>query len=162
MAAMNGECGAAAPTAARRGKGVGKVPTSRLEHYIAPGTAGDADGGSSSPGRFAAALEARWQTAVTPTAAAAAPSAAAQTAIYTPPIQLGAVTPPMALDTPSAGCSTEDLRLWMLQVVQQQQSDVMDLHVSVANHVNGIRYDPDCLAQESQIVKKDGLHEKDK
>ena len=83
MAAMNGEGGAAAPTAARPGKGGGKVPTSRLEQYISPGTAGDADGSGSSPGRFTAALGARLQIAGAP--ADAAQSVGAQTAIYTPP-----------------------------------------------------------------------------
>ena len=155
MAAMNGEGGAAAPTKARPGKGSGKVPTSRLEQYTAPGTDGRADKSSSSPGLFSSILEARLQTTMTPRTTDAAPSAAMETAIYTPPTIPGAATPPMVLDAPSTGCSTEDLRLWMMQVVQQQTNDVTDLQVAIANHVNGIRRDLDVLAQENQMAKKD-------
>ena len=62
------------------------------------------------------------------------------------------------MEPPSAGCSTEDLRLYVLQVVKQQDAharDVNDLETRVAGQINGITQNIENMGKESQGVKRD-------
>ena len=59
------------------------------------------------------------------------------------------------VEAPPVGCSTEDLRLYVLQVVRQQSLDVTALEVHIAESVNPITRALEDLNKESQAVKKD-------
>jgi hypothetical protein len=62
------------------------------------------------------------------------------------------------MEPPPAGCSTEDLRLYVLQVVKQQDAharDTTDLEMRIAVQLNGITRDIGELGKESQAVKRD-------
>ena len=61
---------------------------------------------------------------------ARSPTPAPVTMALTPP-----TTPPRALEPPTAGCNTEYLRLWMLQVVKEQQLAMTSLEVNVSGKV---------------------------
>ena len=156
----NGESGAAAPAAARTGKGgVSSAPgaSRRVEPYPTAAETMDPP-----PGLFVAAfesgsplLDAERQRRARPEVAPVAMTAMAMT----PPARPSApVTPPMAMEPPSAGCSTEDLRLYVLQVVKQQDAharDTTDLEMRIAVQLNGITRDIGELGKESQAVKRD-------
>ena len=159
----NGESGAAAPTAARTGKGNGSAPGAnrRVEPYPTA-AAGEAETTSPPPGLFVAAfesgsplLDAERQRRARPEVA---PVAMAAMAMTPPTRPSAAVTPPTAMEPPPAGCSTEDLRLYVLQVVKQQDAharDTTDLEMRIAVQLNGITRDIGELGKESQAVKRD-------
>ena len=50
------------------------------------------------------------------------------------------MSPPQTMEPPSAGCSVEDLRLYVLQIVQQQSLDVTNLEVRITESVNPIQH----------------------
>ena len=75
--------------------------------------------------------------------------------IHTPQTRPSTMTPPMATDPPPAGCSTEDLRLWMLQVVKAQATDANSLELRIASQMSEIHQTMEHLSGESQAVKKD-------
>ena len=156
----NGESGAATPAAARTGKGGGSSApgaSRRVEPYPTAAETMDPP-----PGLFVAAfesgsplLDAERQRRARPEVAPVAMTAMAMT----PPTRPSApVTPPMAMEPPSAGCSTEDLRLYVLQVVKQQDAharDTTDLEMRIAVQLNGITRSIEDLGKESQAAKKD-------
>ena len=136
--AMNGETGAAAPAATRTGKGSGSSAPGaarRVEPYPTA-AAGEAEAvNGPSPGSFAEAFGSVGSPApdgerrTSPNAKRRQMTRAVTpvTMALTPP-----ATPPRAMEPPSAGCNTEYLRLWMLQVVKEQQLAMTSLEVSVS------------------------------
>jgi hypothetical protein len=159
--ANNGEIGAAAPGAARRfspydaaapAAGTTAAPTVVI--------GGQVSGSDPSPGHasFAAAFnsgsplerlasEGRWMRAqVAPIAMG----------VSTPPTRTsGTKNPPQTMEPPTAGCSIEDLRLYVLQVVERQSLDVTQLEVRFTESVNPITRALEELNTESQAVKRD-------
>ena len=58
----------------------------------------------------------------------------------TPPTRTsGLLSPPQMMEPPSAGCSVEELRLFVMQIVQQQGVDMTDMQVQIVTAVNPIK-----------------------
>ena len=123
--AMNGEVGAEAPGAVRR-----------YEPYGTAAGATEAAGKSgSSPGRFTQA----WQDTLASVTAVPTTPGPAAVAVHTPPTRpAAAITPPQAMEPPQAGCSTEELRVWMIHIVKNMGKDLNLFEASMAGAVNRV------------------------
>ena len=82
--------------------------------------------------------------------------APAAVAVHTPPtLQAVAITPPQAMEPPQAGCSTEELRVWMIHIVKNMGKDLNLLEVSMAGAVNQVSQGLEEVTKTASDAKKD-------
>ena len=147
--AMNGEVSAAAHTggAAAPGGAHRDHPYSTAAAAAATGAAAAAGGAAaasdSSPGRSPGGfsdLLARTMAANTAGRVMTAPMGVAVSTPLTPPTRTpGIVSPPQMMAPPSAGCSVEELRLFVMQIHRQQGLEIQELEGRIIESVNPIK-----------------------